>query len=100
MLFCLLFILLRFAVLLGIQVQKQWFLDTRSGTCGATISELDEDSLLNGSTEIEHVSRLLNLDRNRASSDVKGLKKLLYYIYQPRSGLFVEMFSIFFHPGE
>ncbi|XP_074607159.1 stimulated by retinoic acid gene 6 protein-like isoform X1 [Acropora palmata] len=85
MLFCLLFILLRFAVLLGIQVQKQWFLDTRSGTCGATISELDEDSLLNGSTEIEHVSRLLNLDRNRASSDVKGLKKLLYYIYQPRS---------------
>ena len=33
MLFCLLFILLRFAVLLGIQVRKQWFSVSRSGTC-------------------------------------------------------------------
>ena len=36
----------------------------------------------------------------RASSDVKGLKKFLYYIYRPRSGLFVEMFSRVFHPWE
>ncbi|XP_067046347.1 stimulated by retinoic acid gene 6 protein-like [Acropora muricata] len=85
MLFCLLFIWLRFAVLLGIQVQKQWFPDSRSGSCRAIVSELDEDILLNGSTEIEHVCRLLNLDRNKASSDVKGLKKFLYDIYQPRS---------------
>lgn len=33
MLFCLLFIVVRFAVLLGIQVQKKWFPDSRSGTC-------------------------------------------------------------------
>jgi len=51
----------------------------------ATVSELDEDILLDGRTEIEHVSRLLNLEQNKTSSDAKGLKKLLYYIYQPRS---------------
>ncbi|KAK2556329.1 hypothetical protein P5673_021551, partial [Acropora cervicornis] len=38
----------------------------------------------NGNTEIEHVSRLLNLDRNKTLSDVKGLKKLVYCIYEPR----------------
>ncbi|KAK2556392.1 hypothetical protein P5673_021622, partial [Acropora cervicornis] len=31
----------------------------------STVSEPDANSLLNGNTEIEHVSRLLNLDRNR-----------------------------------
>ena len=30
---------------------------------------------------------------------MKGFKKLLYCIYQPRPGLFVWLFSIFFHPG-
>ncbi|XP_044181351.1 stimulated by retinoic acid gene 6 protein-like [Acropora millepora] len=86
MLCCLLFILMRFAVLLGIQVRKLWFSDSRSGTClqGATLSETDADILLNGNTEIEHVSRLLNLDRNKTASDVKGLRKLLYPIYRPR----------------
>ncbi|XP_074607154.1 stimulated by retinoic acid gene 6 protein-like isoform X2 [Acropora palmata] len=83
---CLLFILLRFAVLLGIQVRKQWFSDSSGGTClqRSTVSEPDANSLLNGNTEIEHVSRLLNLDRNRAASDAKGFKKLLHCIYQPR----------------
>ncbi|XP_067046413.1 stimulated by retinoic acid gene 6 protein-like isoform X1 [Acropora muricata] len=86
MLCCLLFILMRFAVLLGIQVRKQWFSDSRSGTClqRATLSETDAEILLNGNTEIEHVSRLLNLDRNKTALDVKGLRKLLYSIYQPR----------------
>ena len=31
----------------------------------ATLSETDAEILLNGNTEIEHVSRLLNLDRNK-----------------------------------
>ena len=31
----------------------------------AIVSESDADILLNGNTEIEHVSRLLNLDRNK-----------------------------------
>ena len=31
----------------------------------AIVSETDGDILLNGNTEIEHVSRLLNLDRNK-----------------------------------
>ncbi|XP_067046412.1 stimulated by retinoic acid gene 6 protein-like isoform X3 [Acropora muricata] len=86
MLCCLLFILLHFAVLLGIQVRKQWFSYSRRGTClqTAIVSETDGDILLNGNTEIEHVSRLLNLDRNKTVSDVKGLKKLLYCIYEPR----------------
>ncbi|XP_015765164.1 PREDICTED: stimulated by retinoic acid gene 6 protein homolog isoform X2 [Acropora digitifera] len=86
MLCCLLFILMRFAVLLGVQVRKQWFSDSRSGTClqRATLSETDAEILLNGNTEIEHVRRLLNLDRNKTASDVKGLRKLLYSIYQPR----------------
>ncbi|XP_015748103.1 PREDICTED: stimulated by retinoic acid gene 6 protein homolog isoform X2 [Acropora digitifera] len=86
MLFCLLFILLRFAVLLGIQVRKQWFSDSSCGTWlqRAVVSETDADSLLNGNTETEHVSRLLNLHRNKAASEVKGFRKLLYFIYQPR----------------
>ncbi|XP_015748104.1 PREDICTED: stimulated by retinoic acid gene 6 protein homolog [Acropora digitifera] len=81
---CLLFILFRFAVLLGIHVQKQWFSDSSCGTWSERVSEPDADTLLNGNIEIEHVSRLLNLDRNRTVSDVKGFRKLLYWIYQPR----------------
>lgn len=83
---CLLFILLRFAVLLGIQVRKQWFSDSSGGTCPqrSTVSEADANSLLNGNTEIGHVSKLLNFDRNKAASDAKGFKKLLHCIYQPR----------------
>ncbi|XP_074607164.1 stimulated by retinoic acid gene 6 protein-like isoform X3 [Acropora palmata] len=84
MLCCLLFILLRFAVLLGIQVRKQWFSNSSCGNWRVTVSECDADILLNGNIEIEHVSRLLNLDRNKTDSDVKGFRKLLYYIYQPR----------------
>lgn len=38
MLFCLLFILLRFAVLLGIQVRKQWF---SNSSCGNWVSDLE-----------------------------------------------------------
>jgi len=82
----LLFILLRFAVLLGIQVRKHWLSNSSCGTClqKVPVSDSDADILLNGNTEIEHVSRLLNLDRNKTVSDVKGFRKLLYCIYQPR----------------
>ncbi|XP_015757550.1 PREDICTED: stimulated by retinoic acid gene 6 protein homolog isoform X2 [Acropora digitifera] len=91
---CLLFILLRFAVLLGVQVRKHWISNSSCGTCvrdlistqlqKVPVSDSDADILLNGNTEIEHVSRLLNLDRNKTASDVKGFRKLLYCIYQPR----------------
>ncbi|XP_044181344.1 stimulated by retinoic acid gene 6 protein-like isoform X2 [Acropora millepora] len=86
MLCCLLFILLRFAVLLGVQVRKHWLSNSTCGTClkGVTVSEADADVILNGNTEIEHVSRLVNLERNKTASDVKGFRKLLYCIYQPR----------------
>ena len=32
---------------------------------GVTVSEADADVILNGNTEIEHVSRLVNLGRNK-----------------------------------
>ena len=35
----------------------------------------------------------------RTVSDVKGFRKLLYCIYQPRPGLLVLLLSIFFHSG-
>ncbi|XP_015749737.1 PREDICTED: stimulated by retinoic acid gene 6 protein homolog isoform X2 [Acropora digitifera] len=83
---CLLFILLRFAVLLSIQVREQWFSGSSDGTClhRVTDSDPDVDSLLIGNTDIEHVRRLLNLEHNKTPPHVKGFMKLLHCIYQPR----------------
>ncbi|XP_068737734.1 stimulated by retinoic acid gene 6 protein-like isoform X3 [Montipora capricornis] len=81
-LLCLLFITIRFGVLLCVEVKHHWSTDSMRGDCRASDNI---DKCFAGKLEMEHINRLLNSGRNRpAVTEVKWYLRLLYCIYQPR----------------
>ncbi|XP_068737729.1 stimulated by retinoic acid gene 6 protein-like isoform X2 [Montipora capricornis] len=81
-LLCLLFITIRFAVLLCVEVKHHWSAGSMRGDCRASDTI---DKCFAGKLEMEHINRLLNSGRNRpAVTEVKWYLRLLYCIYQPR----------------
>ncbi|XP_073251693.1 stimulated by retinoic acid gene 6 protein-like [Porites lutea] len=73
---CLVFIVIRFAVLLCLEVQRKRFHSPR---------ELDKRARgIAGDPEIVHVRKLLNPEPRVISEDVKWYMKAIYFFYKPR----------------
>lgn len=75
---CLLFIVMRFAVLLMLEIRRKWF-NSLSNRAGET-----NEACLIGKPELEHIRMLLNPGLNRGAEPVKWYMRLLYCIYKPR----------------
>ncbi|KAM7428523.1 hypothetical protein ABFA07_020515 [Porites harrisoni] len=81
---CLLFITLRFAVLLILEVRRKWLLPTN----GNQESAVETSRMyLVAEPVIKHVKHVFNPGLNRDSAEAKWYIKLLHYIYKPKEGL-------------
>ncbi|KAM7428524.1 hypothetical protein ABFA07_020516 [Porites harrisoni] len=78
---CLLFITLRFAVLLILQVRRKWFL-TINGYQERAVKT--SEMCLVAEPVIKHVKQILTPGLNRDVADAKWYIKLLHFIYKPR----------------
>ncbi|XP_073251009.1 stimulated by retinoic acid gene 6 protein-like isoform X1 [Porites lutea] len=74
---CLIFIVIRFAVLLCVEVQRKWFHSSREPNKGT--------EGIAGEPEIVHVRKLFNSVPSMSSAEVKWYMKAIYFFYKPRT---------------
>ncbi|KAM7426632.1 hypothetical protein ABFA07_022108 [Porites harrisoni] len=74
---CLIFIVIRFAVLLYLEVQRKWFHSSREPN--------KETGGIAGEPEIVHVRELFNPAPSMSSEEVKWYMKAIYFFYKPRT---------------
>ncbi|KAM7426477.1 hypothetical protein ABFA07_022242 [Porites harrisoni] len=74
---CLIFIVIRFAVLLYLEVQRKWFHSSREPN--------KETGGIAGEPEIVHVRELFNPAPSMSSEEVKWYMKAIYFFYEPRT---------------
>ncbi|XP_073251824.1 stimulated by retinoic acid gene 6 protein-like [Porites lutea] len=84
---CLLFITLRFAVLLILEVRRKWFLAINGDQAVMLLYERAVETsktCLAAGPVVKHVKQILNPRLNRNAANTKWYIKLLHYIYKPR----------------
>lgn len=74
---CLIFIVIRFAVLLCLEVQRKWFHFSRERNKGT--------EGIAGEPEMVHVRKLFNPVPSMSSEEVKWYMKAIYFFYKPRT---------------
>ncbi|CAH3020700.1 unnamed protein product, partial [Porites evermanni] len=74
---CLIFIVIRFAVPLYLEVQRKWFHSSREHSKGT--------GGIAGEPEIVHVRKLFNPVSSMSSEEVKWYMKAIYFFYKPRT---------------